>query len=229
MTLTMEPRETAQKSTDQPGLYRKPAAEGDVPIQSLILQRREARNVRPAGHPGFLAPLLETLARLKNDGRGIFAFAGPEAGVGVSYVTRLLSQELAVEHACRVLIGDARTFEKDAPIRGYIELVPGVWTYVDDEDLAGMPDAVKDSVFTNLKPSDFGYVIIDCQPVNRAGDAIRMARKVDGLFLVVAAGHTTRARIEHAQGLLQYSTNCLSGMILNRRTYPVPKSVYKLL
>jgi Mrp family chromosome partitioning ATPase len=149
--------------------------------------------------------------------------------VGVSYVTRLVAQELALENACRVLIGDARTFEKEAPIRGYLELVPGVWTYIDDEDLEGMPDAVKDSIFTNLKPSDFEYVIIDCRAMNETGDALRMARKVDGVFLVVAAGRTKRSQIEHVQGLLQFSTNRLSGLVLNRRTYPIPKPVYKLL
>jgi Mrp family chromosome partitioning ATPase len=225
-----------QRRPHHPGLFRsrKAGAAGISmpPVQSLVLQRRDARrHVVAAGHPGFLFPLLETLARLRDSdaGRGVFAFAGPDSGVGVSYVTRLVAQELAVENGCRVLIGDAQTFEKDAPIRGYLELVPGVWTYIDDDDLTGMADVVRDSIFTNLKPSDFGYVIIDCRPVNESGDALRMARKVDGLFLVVAAGQTKRSQIEHAQGVLQFGTDQLVGLVLNRRTYPVPKTVFKLL
>jgi Mrp family chromosome partitioning ATPase len=231
MTMTFGAVDTTQRP-GHPGLFRlaKAPTNGDrLPILNLVLQKRESRNRPVAGHPGFLAPLLETLARLRGPERGIFAFVGPETGVGVSYVTRLVAQELALENACRVLIGDARTFEKEAPIRGYLELVPGVWTYIDDEDLEGMPDAVKDSIFTNLKPSDFEYVIIDCRAMNETGDALRMARKVDGVFLVVAAGRTKRSQIEHVQGLLQFSTNRLSGLVLNRRTYPIPKPVYKLL
>ena len=237
MTTMESPEQQHHQQAPQPGLFRvrrsselSTAGVAGSREQDLILQRREAKSKYVPSHPGFLFPLIETLARLKGEGQpGVFGFVGPESGVGVSYVTRLLAQELSVEYACRVLLGDAKTFEKDAPIRGYLELVPGVWTYIDDDDLAGMTDAVKDSVFTNLKPSDFEFVIIDCRPVNETGDALRMSNKVDGMFLVVAAGQTKRAQIEHAKGMLQYATNRLVGLVLNRRTYPVPKQVFELL
>ena len=228
-TESMQPHERPQ----HPGLFR---ARGQgtqsvdmAPMQSLVLQRREERSRNVAGHPGFLFPLLETVTRISEKGQGIFAFVGPAGKVGVSYVSRLVAQELAIENACRVLIGDAQTFEKNAPIRGYLELVPGVWTYIDDDDLTEMSDAMLDSVFTNLKPADFDFVIIDCRPVTGSGDALRMARKVDGVFLVVAAGDTKRSQIEHARGLLEFSTDRLVGLVLNRRTYPVPKPVFELL
>jgi len=58
---------------------------------------------------------------------------------------------------------------------------------------------------------------------------LRWTNSADGVFLVVAAGMTHVNQIEETQRLLKASASRLEGIILNRRNYPIPKFLYKLL
>jgi Mrp family chromosome partitioning ATPase len=46
---------------------------------------------------------------------------------------------------------------------------------------------------------------------------------------VVAAGETKRDQIVHAQKLLEILSCDVLGVILNKRTHPIPKFIYKHL
>ena len=66
-------------------------------------------------------------------------------------------------------------------------------------------------------------------PLNESGDALRLSQEADGVFLVVDAGKTRRDQIQYAQKLFAQTGRSLQGLILNRRTYPIPEFLYKLL
>ena len=203
------------------------------------LPARPARWPAPAAvdHPGFLQPLLQTMIRTRTAGgrRGAFLFTAPHPGAGVSYVIQLVASALAEEERCRVLTASSHTLDRaddrylQHAARGYIERAPDVWALLDEGHMKQVPDNFLDRICPNFVPPDFDYVLIDCPALNVAGDALRLSQDSDGLFLVVAAGLTRRDQIEHAQKMLHHSTDRLLGMVLNRRTYPVPDFLYRLL
>ena len=77
--------------------------------------------------------------------------------------------------------------------------------------------------------SRFGFVVLDCGAVGVSGMLWPVARVVDELLLVVGAGETTKSQIAYAQRLIERSGAPLAGCILNKRTYPLPKPIYRLL
>ncbi|MGA2183673.1 MAG: hypothetical protein ABSH47_11645 [Bryobacteraceae bacterium] len=198
--------------------------------------------IRPAAaaaseHPGFLQPLLQTMIRARTAGgsRGVFVFTAPAAGAGVSYVVQLLASALAEEEHCRVLTASSHMLDGAGDrylqhaARGYLERAPDVWALLDEGHMKYVPDCFLDRICPNFVPPDFDYVLIDCPALTEAGDALRLSQDSDGVFLVVAAGETRRDQIEHAQKMLRHSSDRLLGLVLNRRTYPVPEFLYKLL
>ena len=75
---------------------------------------------------------------------------------------------------------------------------------------------------------DYDFILIDCPALTKSADAILVAPQTDGVFLVVAAGETRRSEIHRARALLREASGNLAGLVLNKRTYPVPKSLFKL-
>ena len=215
-------------------------AEKPGPSKFKRMEPRQHRKKREAfgASEGFFQPLLQTMIQRRNkeDGQGIYAFVGPSGGVGVSYVVQILARELAEETQCRVLTGPPALMDEDplgpdgtgAP-RNYIERMPNVWSLVSPEEMESLPEVQLEKVWIDLGPQDFDYLLIDCSPLNESGDALRLSQEADGVFLVVDAGKTRRDQILYAQKLFAQTGRSLQGLILNRRTYPIPDFLYKLL
>jgi Mrp family chromosome partitioning ATPase len=77
--------------------------------------------------------------------------------------------------------------------------------------------------------SRFDFVLLDCGAVNVGGAIWQIAPVVDDVFLVVAAGETKRDQVTYAQRIIAQSGAPLSGCILNKRTYPLPGMIHRLL
>jgi Mrp family chromosome partitioning ATPase len=65
--------------------------------------------------------------------------------------------------------------------------------------------------------------------LKQSAAAFSIAPIAQGILLVVAAGTATRDQIEQAQGALEASSCNLLGLVLNKRTEPVPKLINKYL
>ena len=75
----------------------------------------------------------------------------------------------------------------------------------------------------------FGYVLVECPTMRQITAPYQISNLCDGVFLVVAAGHTKRDEIVQAQQLLDASSFITLGVILNKQTHPVPGFVSKYL
>jgi hypothetical protein len=214
-------------------------AEKNTPSKIKRIEHRQRKRMDgSASREGFFQPLLQTMIQRRNveDGQGIFAFVGASAGVGVTYLVQLLARELADETKCRVLTGSASLMDED-PLgvesggvpQSYIERMPNVWSLVPADELETLPEVQLEKVWIDLGPQDFDYLLIDCPPLNESGDALRLSHEADGVFLVVDAGKTRREQISYSQKLFSQAGRTLQGLILNRRTYPIPEFLYKLL
>jgi protein-tyrosine kinase len=76
---------------------------------------------------------------------------------------------------------------------------------------------------------DFMYVIIDAPALNEYPDATLLARASDGVVMVVEAHSTNREAARKAKETLDVNGIPVIGAVLNKRTYPVPESLYRRL
>jgi len=75
----------------------------------------------------------------------------------------------------------------------------------------------------------FDNILIDCRSLHNSSDAAVLASSVDGVVIVVEAGHTRREEIVNAQRTIEQTGGKFLGFVLNKRRYPVPEWLYKRL
>ena len=72
-------------------------------------------------------------------------------------------------------------------------------------------------------------VIVDSAPINRYPDAQVLAGIIGQAALVVRANHTSREAVAQARKNLEAGGGKVVGVILNKRTYPIPGFLYRRL
>ncbi len=76
---------------------------------------------------------------------------------------------------------------------------------------------------------EFDYLLIDTPPINSHADAVPIAQLVDGIILVVGSNSTRREPARIARERLDAARVPVLGAVLNRRTYPIPEALYRIL
>jgi capsular exopolysaccharide synthesis family protein len=75
----------------------------------------------------------------------------------------------------------------------------------------------------------FEYVLIDSPPLNNYSDGVAIGQLADGVVLVLEANATRReAAVKITEDLRSANIRIL-GAVLNKRTFPIPKSIYNML
>jgi len=172
-------------------------------------------------------------------------------GEGTTTVAAQLAISLASDPKLPVLLVDANFRKPDLHTRFQVSQDSGLSDLLLGEgDFAALvkPTPVKDLVLMTsgkgiLDPAEFikmidleekllgpavnfGYIVMDCPPVNTCPEAITLASRSDGAILVVKAGETRREVVlEARQRLVQAEVNLL-GAVLNKRKYHIPEFVY---
>ena len=165
-------------------------------------------------------------------GQCVFAFTAANRRAGATYVVNLLAEELVAQFDATVAVVPTEALKGCDPKRlpqGFTEQSPNLWTAVPDEALEHMPDFALENVWISPGPHNFDFVLVDCPALDTNPLALRWASEVDGVVLVIEAGETRLEQIVTAQRLLKTAAGRLVGIILNRRTYPIPRFLYKLL
>ena len=75
----------------------------------------------------------------------------------------------------------------------------------------------------------FDNILIDCRSLRDSAEAAVLAGNVDGVVIVVEAGHSRRDEILNAQRTIENSGGKFLGFVLNKRRYPVPEWLYRRL
>ena len=75
----------------------------------------------------------------------------------------------------------------------------------------------------------FDNILIDCRSLHASGDAAVLASSVDGVVVVVEAGHSRRDEILNAQRTIEQAGGKFLGFVLNKRRYPIPGWLYRRL
>jgi capsular exopolysaccharide synthesis family protein len=80
--------------------------------------------------------------------------------------------------------------------------------------------------FAELR-KEFDYVVIDAPPLTHYADAIALGQLSDGLVLVLEANSTRREAALDVTANLRAAQIHILGAVLNKRTFPIPDSVYR--
>ena len=75
----------------------------------------------------------------------------------------------------------------------------------------------------------FGDIVIDAPPVVPSGTGMVLARRADGIVLVLAAERTRAPVVEQAKKMIEAHKSRLLGVVMNRRRHHIPKLIYRLL
>jgi len=181
----------------------------------------------------YLDTAIANMVRLREGAPdcGTFAFTAPHARAGVSYVVNLVGRELSQRTGEAVLIATSAALD-GVSSRDLLRIQrateaprQNVWRTIDHAGSSGAAEV--DMVSVAALPRTFGYMLIDCPALDTAPHVLSLGPHIDGVFMIVAAGETSRTRMVHAKRLLDASSVHLLGVILNKRTYPVPGFLYR--
>lgn len=76
---------------------------------------------------------------------------------------------------------------------------------------------------------EFDFVLIDAPPLTRYADAIALGQLSDGFVLVLEANATRREAALKVSENLRAAQIKVLGAVLNKRTFPIPESLYNKL
>jgi Mrp family chromosome partitioning ATPase len=123
---------------------------------------------------------------------------------------------------------------QEGPIRSFTKLVRGdnLWLLSSGSLTADSANLLNSehlkSRFAELR-KEFDFVLIDAPPMTRYADAIGLGQIADGVVLVLEANSTPReAALQAAESLRTLNIRIL-GAVLNKRTFPIPKTIYNKL
>jgi Mrp family chromosome partitioning ATPase len=183
----------------------------------------------------------------------VVVFTGVDHGVGCSRIAASTATTLARNTPGQVCLveanfrspalpeffgvtnhhGLADALLQDGPIRSFIKPVvrDKLWLLscgAQTDSANVMPAERVKARLTELR-SEFDFVIVDAPPLNKYDDAIPLAQFTDGVVLVLEAGATRREAAQTATASLRTANIPVLGAVLNKRTFPIPDSIYKRL
>ncbi len=184
----------------------------------------------------------------------VVAFCGVEEGAGCSWVCARAAETLAEQVPGRVCVidanlrspalheyfrvemcaGFAEAMKDPAPIREFTQPTWSDHLWVMTSGAVGKepngalnPDRLS-CRFSELR-AEFDYLLMDTPPISSYPDAVLLGRLTDGVILVVGSSSTRREPARIAKESFEAAKVSMLGAVLNRRTYPIPKALYRRL
>jgi protein-tyrosine kinase len=191
------------------------------------------------------------------DSPRVVTFAGIEEGAGCTWLCAHVADILASQGMGSVCIVDANmhkpsmvnlfgastgqglsdALSRGGPIREFAKPVMGenLWLLssgsfeADMAESAGLLNSETMKVRVMELRNEFDYVLIDSAPMNTNAEGVLLGQLADGLVLVLEANSTRREAAVRITESLHASNVRVLGAVLNKRTFPIPESVYGLL
>ena len=181
-------------------------------------------------------------------------FASPEKGSGCTWVCAHTADVLATCIAGSVCLVDANLRNPSLhgqfgvenqrglseallhpdPIRTFVRPLglPNLWLVPagSSADAAtGLVTSERMRLRINELKSEFDFVLIDSPALNTCNEAISLGSVVDGVVVVLQANASRKQTARQAIEEMQAGKARVLGAVLNRRTFPIPESIYKRL
>lgn len=172
------------------------------------------------------------------------AFTSALSGEGVSYLVANTATEAARLGASRVAVLDMASLlqkfetEEDVSFGMKFNAASQFWTLAlhGDEGGAAVKQGETQGQFAaRLRPlliearKEFDYLFMDCPSFQGSTLASELDICIDGYVAVVSAGRTRKQNLEQMTATLKETRAPLLGYVLNRRRYPVPGWLHRLI
>jgi Mrp family chromosome partitioning ATPase len=172
------------------------------------------------------------------------AFTSAMQQEGVSFLVRNLASEAAKQASSRVAVLDTRAllqrFEAGSKLPTRFEQDSEHWTLGQNESFVPAEGAVRRAgmqghfsndlrVLLQQARREFDMVLLDCPSLQSSTLAGELAPCVDGYVVVVEAGTVRKQNIEDLSSQLASTRKPVLGYVLNRRDYPVPRWLHRMI
>jgi protein-tyrosine kinase len=182
----------------------------------------------------------------------VVVFSGVEAGDGVSWICAHIGETLVSQVRGTVCVVDANlrtpslhhyfrtenisgltdAIADSHPAPDFAQKLPGghLWILTSgsqSSDLGRVLASERLGPLLSELRAAFDFVVIDAPPVNLYADAVLLGKLADGMVLVVQASSTRRETARRAKESLESARVKLLGVVLNKRTFPIPESLYR--
>ena len=177
-----------------------------------------------------------------------------EAGNGCSWICARMAEVLAAQVSGTVCVVDANlrspglhrefdvpnhygltdALQVNEPVRRFVTSLsrPNLWLLSCGAEVEGMQTMLGSDRMRALIPElqrEFDYVLIDAPPMESGDDSLVLSRNAEGIVLVLRAHSSRRETARKAVRDLENANVRVLGAVLNRRTFPVPESIYRKL
>jgi Mrp family chromosome partitioning ATPase len=223
---------------------------GEWPAKSELREREHS------GADDEIAKLVQRIFVLPGSAKaqGAVAFCGVNEGAGCSWISARCAESLAAQVTGNVCLIDANWrspamhahFHMDMA-HGFVEAMSdsgptgnftkrigktNLWLItsgvVDGERFATLNPARLRALFSELR-TQFDYLLIDTPAVASYPEGVLLAQMADGAVLVVGSNSTRRESARIVKENLDAARVPVLGVVLNRRTYPIPEGLYRRL
>jgi hypothetical protein len=197
-----------------------------------------------SSHAGTDTGLEQILGRLQSMAQDIHrtyvvGVAGCAAGDGATFIVDTLARELTSRSRKRVLQADCTDLLAGTVLSASELMAHCFYTEQPGRWRLSTPKATRGprALIPNGNPRDpirvfdahFDFLLLDCGAITSSGWLWQASPLLDDLFLVVAADETRRDQVRYAQQVIAQAGARLSGCILNKRRYPLPAFVHRML
>jgi len=198
--------------------------------------------------------LVQSLFLLNGAANRVVLFAGVDSGSGCSLVCVGAAETLAQNTSGAVCLVDVNfrapslpeafgttnhyglsdSLLKEGPVRHFAKLLlpRNLWLLscgsAANESTALLNSEKMKSRIQELR-SEFDYVLLDAPPLSTYADAVALGQLADGIVLVLEAHSTKREAAVRVADHLRAANVKILGAVFNKRTFPIPESLYQLL
>jgi capsular exopolysaccharide synthesis family protein len=198
--------------------------------------------------------LVQSLFLLNGAPHRVVLFAGVDSRSGCSLICVSAAETLAHNTCGTVCVVDANfrapslpetfrttnhyglsdSLRKEGPVRHFAKpLLPrNLWLLscgsAANESTALLNSEQMKSRIHELR-REFDYVLLDAPPLSTYADAVALGQLADGVVLVLEAYSTKREAAARVAENLRAANVKILGAVFNKRTFPIPESLYQLL
>jgi len=219
-----------------------------VEIQPLQLQMED-------GQRDEVFKLVQRVFLVPGAARGrVVVVSGMESGTGASWICARMAEVLASQVSGSVCVVDANlrapglhrefgvpnhygltdALQVSDPIRRFVTSLsrPNLWLLSCGAEVEGMQTMLGSDRMRAILPElqrEFDYVLVDAPPMDASDDSVILGRGAEGIVLVLKAHSSRRESARKAVRDLENASVRVLGAVLNRRTFPVPESIWRKL